>query len=484
MLPKALSERLLCFIIWTAATLSCNPYYHHTDRSQKILQEEPLCPQCKCFPGEACWPSPAEWDGLHQSVNGRLIATVPIASVCYNNTNLPDHSMSTSSAFDAQACDALRAAWDDPKTHYTSPSSPMHSWYANNSCTPFSTPPGSQCVLGTYPQYVVNASLENRVADYRATLAFAAAKHIRLVIRNTGHDLMGKSTGAGALALWTHHLKNIEVLPHYSSSLSSSSPLAEPSYTGPAMKLGAGVQGFEAYAAAHAAGLTLNGGDCDTVGLVGGYTQGGGLGPLTSLYGLAADQVLEWEVVTASGEHVIATPAAEDAHHDLYWALSGGGGGTYAAVLSVTVRAHPALHTIAAANLTFSVAGCEGSKATFSDAVQRVLLALPGLADRGSWCNIEMYNGLFELKPVFAPGLTAMELGELLEPVLGFLKVNGISYGEYLFDDHSFTACPMDPMDFGELTKPKPTFRVPHSAVHLLPRCFQRHDPQIQDHRG
>lgn len=424
MLLKARFNQLLFFIVLATATIYCGSCYNQIDDSRKTLQEQSVCPQCKCFPGEACWPSPVEWDRLNQSVNGRLIATVPIASVCYNNTSFFGHSRS--STYDAQACEALRGAWDDPKTHYTSPSSPMHSWYANNSCNPFILSHDAQCVLGTYPQYIVNASSENGLADYRATLAIAAAKNIRLVIRNTGHDFMGKSTGAGALALWTHHLKNIEIIPHYSSS---SSP-AESYYTGPAMKLGAGVQGFEAYAAAHAAGFTLNGGDCDTVGLVGGYTQGGGLGPLTSLYGLAADQVLAWEVVTASGDHVIATAAADDKYNDLYWALSGGGGGTYAAVLSVTVRAHPALHTIAAANLTFSIASCEGSRVKFSDAVQRVLLALPGLASRGSWCNIEIYDGLFELKSVFAPGLTALELGELLEPVLGFLKLNGISYGE------------------------------------------------------
>ena len=59
---------------------------------------------------------------------------------------------------------------------------------------------------------------------------------------------------------------------------------------------------------------------------------------LNTAYGMAADQVLEWEVVTASGEHLLATP---DDDADLYWALSGGGGGTYAVVLSMTVKLYP-----------------------------------------------------------------------------------------------------------------------------------------------
>ena len=54
--------------------------------------------------------------------------------------------------------------------------------------------------------------------------------------------------------------------------------------------------------------------------------------------GLAADNTLEWEVVTAEGEHLLATP---EQNSDLYWALSGGGGGTYAVVVfSLKVKAH------------------------------------------------------------------------------------------------------------------------------------------------
>lgn len=51
---------------------------------------------------------------------------------------------------------------------------------------------------------------------------------------------------------------------------------------------------------------------------------------------MGADQVLEWEVVLAGGRKVVATP--DNQYADLYWALSGGGGGTYAVVVAMTVR--------------------------------------------------------------------------------------------------------------------------------------------------
>lgn len=124
-------------------------------------------------------------------------------------------------------------------------------------------------------------------------------------------------------------------------------------YTGKAVKMGAGVQGFEVNKAAFEQGLQVVTGSCPTVGVAGGYSQGGGHSALTSAHGMAADQVLEWEVVTADGVHLIAN---REKNADLYWALSGGGGGTYGVVLSMTSKAHQDTHT-AGANLTFASAG-------------------------------------------------------------------------------------------------------------------------------
>src|ERR1700712_2958713 len=98
--------------------------------------------------------------------------------------------------------------------------------------------------------------------------------------------------------------------------------------------LTAGVQIFEAYEALAARGLRMVGGECATVGISGGFLQGGGHSALSSTHGLGADQVLEWELVTANGTHLIASPTQNS---DLYWALSGGGPGTYGVVVSVTV---------------------------------------------------------------------------------------------------------------------------------------------------
>ena len=192
----------------------------------------------------------------------------------------------------------------------------------NNSCSPFTGPNGS-CTLGNLASYAINVSDAATVA---AGIQFAQEKNLRLSIKNTGHDYIGRSNGEGSLGLWTHNLKNISFLNYRSLG-----------YTGPAVKLGAGVQAFEIYEAAAQNGLRVTGGYCPSVGLTGGFFQSGGHGPLASAYGLAADNTLEFEVVTTNGQHMIASPTQNS---DLYWALSGGGAGNFAVVLSLTTKAH------------------------------------------------------------------------------------------------------------------------------------------------
>jgi len=234
--------------------------------------------------------------------------------------------------------------------------------FANGSCDPF-TPRTSPCLLGNYVHYSVNVS---NAEDIAATIRFADKNRIRLVIRNTGHDYMGRSTGAGGLAIWTHYLKNIEV-----------KDWSDDEYKGKAIKIGAGVQGWEANAAARAAGLVVVTGECPTVGVAGGYTQSGGHSPLSSSFGLSADNTLEFEVVTADGRLVKASPSSKE-HAELFWALSGSGSGNFGVVVSVTLRAHPDAVT-SGVSFTVSQPGVHHSVV-----LNAFHAALPGIIDAGT----------------------------------------------------------------------------------------------------
>ena len=81
-------------------------------------------------------------------------------------------------------------------------------------------------------------------------------------------------------------------------------------------------------------------GECQSVGFAGGYIQGGGHGPLSTLYGMGSDQVLEFTVVAANGKHITASATS---YPDLFWALRGGGPAAWGVITSVTVKTFPTL---------------------------------------------------------------------------------------------------------------------------------------------
>ncbi|KAL1860007.1 hypothetical protein Plec18170_001956 [Paecilomyces lecythidis] len=120
---------------------------------------------------------------------------------------------------------------------------------------------------------------------------------------------------------------------------------------GSAVTVGAGVLLGDLYARGSLEGYTVVGGECPTVGAAGGFLQGGGVSSfLSHIWGLAVDNVLEFEVVTAQGDLVVANSYQ---NQDLFWALRGGGGGTFGVVTRATVRAYPDFPVVVA-KLTIS----------------------------------------------------------------------------------------------------------------------------------
>lgn len=211
--------------------------------------------------------------------------------------------------------------------------------------------------------------------------------------------------------MWTHYLKDIEFLDWDDCN-----------YTGKAMKVGAGVQGFEAIYAGTAQGLVTIGGECATVGVAGGYTQGGGHSGLSTSFGLGADNVLSWDVVTANGSLVTASPTENE---DLYWALSGGGGGTYGIVVSMTTKAHPDT-TIGGAGLVFYASSTTADN--FYAAVDKFHQLLPAMVDAGSMVVYYFTDAFFQIAPITVYNMTATETEAILSDFTSALTTMGINY--------------------------------------------------------
>ncbi|EWZ31134.1 hypothetical protein BFJ70_g860 [Fusarium oxysporum] len=350
---------------------------------------------CKCFPGDSCWPSDDEWSHLNSTVGGRLVATVPLGSPCHDPK------------YDGEECERLQNEWLYSSVHTESSSSMMAPLFANQSCDPFQ-PRDKPCTLGNYVRYAVNTTSAEDVA---ATLKFAKESNIRFVIRNTGHDYLGRSTGAGSLAVWTHYLKGTEVIDWNDDH-----------YQGKALKVGAGVQGFEALAAAHAENLVVVTGECPSVGLAGGYTQGGGHSALSTNFGLAADNTLEFDVITADGKFV---KASRSENSDLYWAMSGGGTGNYGVIISATVRAHPEAQVSGA---KFLVTAPEGRPELIYKAIDAFHAALPKIVDSRVMIIYFFSDSFLQIPALTAYDKTEAEVKQILQPLADSLSDLGIKF--------------------------------------------------------
>lgn len=252
-------------------------------------------------------------------------------------------------------------------------------------------------------------------SDVAAGIKFAKDNNIRLVVKNTGHDYAGRSTGKGALSIWMAKNQGHTIIRRFRGGNGN--------YSGPAMRLATGTQGYQAMQYARAAGYRVVGGECPTVGIAGGYATGGGHSLLSSSFGMAADSVLEWEVVTPQGKHV--TARADGEYSDLYWAMTGGGGGTWGVALSMTVKAYPE-GRIGGADFSFSADGVPPD--TYWAATRRLHAFMVNFTDQGNTATWAQTRGGFAALSITMPDQTAEAAKAAWAPLLGQLDELKVSY--------------------------------------------------------
>ena len=156
-------------------------------------------------------------------------------------------------------------------------------------------------------------------ADIADAVNFARTRGLELAVRGGGHNVAGRAVCDGGLMLDMSLMKAIRVDPIRRTALAQG-----------------GVTWREFNRETQARGLATTGGVISTTGIA-GLTLGGGLGWLMAKYGLATDNLIAAEVVTAAGEIV---RASKDENADLFWALQGGGG-NFGAVSWFEYRLHP-----------------------------------------------------------------------------------------------------------------------------------------------
>jgi FAD/FMN-containing dehydrogenase len=162
-------------------------------------------------------------------------------------------------------------------------------------------------------------------AEVAQALAGARSLGLPISVRGGGHDWAGRALARDGMVIDLSPMREITVDPGArTATVSGTITTAE----------------LSTAVAPH--GLAAVSGNCGAVGVT-GHLLGGGYGPFTPHFGLAADNLVSAEVVLADGRTVTADAAR---HQDLFWALRGGGG-NFGVVTAMRVRLHPVPRVLA-----------------------------------------------------------------------------------------------------------------------------------------
>lgn len=252
-------------------------------------------------PSDPNWPSETAWKRLNDEVDGNLTRVEFPLEACIKEPG-------------GDVCQSLIANIKNP-------------YYIGEQ-------PGLTQTLGwvdawfTKPSvYVVAARDARHVA---AAINFARENDLRLVVKGGGHSYQGTSNAADSLLVWTRHMHEVTMHDAFVPQGCEREQAAQRAVT-----CGSGAIWIQAYdTVTTKTGAYVQGGGCTTVG-VAGLVQSGGFGSFSKHYGTCAAGLLEAEVVTADGTIRIANACTNP---DLFWAIKGGGGGTFGVVTKVTLR--------------------------------------------------------------------------------------------------------------------------------------------------
>ena len=252
-------------------------------------------------PSDPGWPAPAQWARLGTAVGGNLIQPQALFGAC-------------AAAPHGSACADVEKNIRNP-------------FYIGDQ-------PGGTEVSGWFDAWTPAASVyavrARHAGDVSAAVKFARDHRLRLVVKGGSHSYQGTSNAPDSLLVWTRAMNRVQVHDGFVPRGCEGSIAPTPAVTADA-----GAMWIDLYhAVTTVAGRYVQGGGCCSVGTA-GLVQSGGFGSFSKGFGTAAAHLLEAEVVTADGK-IRTVNACRDA--DLFWALKGGGGGSWGVVTRQTLR--------------------------------------------------------------------------------------------------------------------------------------------------
>ena len=156
--------------------------------------------QCRCIYGDPCWPTDAEFSSLLTLLSQPLLHPFPTAYPCYPPSAPVGNCYEVQELYaDGVFRSNLPGSMQNTNFEmYLFSNGTIDACYLNVTLNIL-------CKQGSVPPIGVDI---RKAEDAQAAVNFARQKNLRLVIKNTGHDYLGRSTGRGGFLLWTHHLKD------------------------------------------------------------------------------------------------------------------------------------------------------------------------------------------------------------------------------------------------------------------------------------
>jgi FAD/FMN-containing dehydrogenase len=257
-------------------------------------------------------------------------------------------------------------------------------------------------------------------ADVVRSVTFARERELLLAVRGGGHSFPGYSTCDGGLVIDLSPMHTVEVLAD-----------------GRSVRAAGGAWGAHVDAAAQKHSLATTLGQISNTGIA-GLTLGGGFGWLSRRFGLACDNLVTVELVTADGK---VRRVSEHDEPDLFWALRGGGG-NFGVATSFEYRLHPLNPTVVAGHVDFPADQVKDAIEFYAGLITRaprelsVDLSLAANADGKPGAQIfVVYSG------------DADSASKVLEPLQHFGKPikNTIGQQSYVVVQTWFDTPPVDP---------------------------------------
>lgn len=237
----------------------------------------------------------APWPSLNASLAGRLQVTTPLALPCFSSYNGQPHAIDLSSCIlirDNYTSNTLRTTRVEAYMHIQNEmclSDPADECVLDDTVLPAPMPSENRtCRQGSVPSYHI---VIDSASDVTTAFDFARTYGVELSVKNAGHDYMTRGAGRGTLTIYTHNLTDMTFDPLLVPEGCNTTGQA-------AVTLAPGVDTSTAIAFANANNSTILTAYSPTVPVSTGWVLGAGHSVLSPVYGLGADRVLSYDIVT------------------------------------------------------------------------------------------------------------------------------------------------------------------------------------------